>query len=59
MPMSFIMSKNVEHSSEKTPRELMEIAPREDTSVISTHFVTVARKGHYNFFFLLKLSRDN
>ena len=24
MPMSFIMSKNVEHSSEKTPRELME-----------------------------------
>ena len=23
MPMSFIMSKNVEHSSEKTPRELM------------------------------------
>ena len=24
MPMSFIMSKNVEHSSQKTPRELME-----------------------------------
>ena len=23
MPMSFIMSKNVEHSSEKTPRELI------------------------------------
>ena len=24
LPMSFTMSKNVEHSSEKTPRELME-----------------------------------
>ena len=24
MPMSFIMSKNVEHSWEKTPRELLE-----------------------------------
>ena len=24
MPMSFIMHKNVEHSSEKTPRELMD-----------------------------------
>ena len=24
MPMSFIMSKIVEHSSDKTPRELME-----------------------------------
>ena len=23
MPMSFIMSKNMEHSSEKTPRELI------------------------------------
>ena len=23
------------------------------------HFATVARKGHYNIFFLLKLSRDN
>ena len=23
------------------------------------HFGTVARKGHYNFFLLLKLSRDN
>ena len=24
MPMSFIMSKNVEHPSEKTPRELID-----------------------------------
>ena len=37
MPMSFVMSKNVEHSSEKTLREL-EIY-KSYTSVISTHFV--------------------
>ena len=38
MPMSFIMSKNVEHSSEKTPRELMDEVCKSHTSVISAHF---------------------
>ena len=39
MPMSFIMSENVEHSSEKTPRELMEqFNYKFHTSVISAHF---------------------
>ena len=37
MPMSFITTKNEEHSSDKTPRELMEIY-KFHTSVISTHF---------------------
>ena len=32
------MSKNVEHSSEKTPRELMDEVCKSHTSVISAHF---------------------
>ena len=47
LPMSFTMSKNVEHSSEKTPRELMERFTNL-TSVISTHFV-----DQVQIFFLL------
>ena len=47
MPMSFIMSKSVEHSSEETARELMGRYTN-FTPVISTHFVDQLQK----FFFL-------
>ena len=38
MLMSFIMSKNMEHSSEEMPRELMERFTNFTPSVISPHF---------------------
>ena len=38
MPVSFIMSKNVEHSSEKTPRELMERFTNFTHAHASAHF---------------------
>ena len=38
MTVSFIMSKKVEHSSEKMPRELMDEVCKSHTSVISAHF---------------------
>ena len=71
MPMSFIMSKNVEHSSGKTPqgssfpasRELSRFLPRREgplvykfhTSAISAHFFDQVQVFFFSFALLLRL----
>ena len=71
MPMSFIMSKNVEHSSGKTPqgssfpasRELSRFLPRREgplvykfhTSAISAHFFDQVQVFFFFFCIVIKV----